>query len=85
MVNRYCEEFSCGISQAIADLEDAPYTLIMEVLDLRAFMRAKAQLDRAKEGDDWPSGPMGGRLKDAIQAVKEDRQQQRIEDALNSG
>lgn len=73
MVDRYCEEFSCGISQALHDLENAPYALIMEVLDLRAFMRCKAQLDRAKKGGDGPTGPMSDRLWEAIQSVNEDR------------
>lgn len=79
-MNRYCEEFSCGISQALQDLENAPHALIMEVLDLRGFVRTKQQLDRAKNGKDGPTGPIADRLWAAYKAISEDRKRERLGD-----
>ena len=70
--------------QALYDLENAPYGLIMEVQDLRGFVRAKAQLDRAKDGKDGPTGPIADRLMAAYKAIKEDRTRERLEDAADS-
>ncbi|MCH8902057.1 MAG: hypothetical protein IIC88_07130, partial [Chloroflexi bacterium] len=62
IVHRYCEEFGCGIIQAMYDLENAPHGLISEVFDLRAFVRTKAELDRAKDSKDGPTGLMADRV-----------------------
>lgn len=83
MVHRYCEEFGCSVTQAIYDLENAPYGLIYEVLDLRGFMRVKTQLDNAKDKKDGPTGPMAVRVWAATQAVLTDRKEQRL--GPNSG
>ena len=74
IVDRYCEEFGCGVPQAIYDLENAPYGLISAVLDQRSFVRTKAELDRAKTASDGPAGPMSDRVWAAYKAVKEDRE-----------
>lgn len=84
MVNRYCEEFSCGITQALRDIENAPYALVMEVLDMRAFIRCNQQLERAKKGGDGPTGPMSERLWAAINSVHEDKMAARLGNAANS-
>jgi hypothetical protein len=65
------------------DLENAPYGLILEVLDLRGFMRVKAQLDNAKDKKDGPRGPMATRVWAAWAAVEADRKEQRL--GPNSG
>ncbi len=83
MVHRYCEEFGCSVTQAIYDLENAPYGLICEVLDLRHFMRVKSQLDAAKKKEDAPVGPMAARVWDAMQAILTERREQRL--GPNSG
>ena len=75
IVDRYCEEFGCGIAQAMHDLENAPHWLISAVLDQRAFVRTKAELDRAKSAGDGPTGPMSDRLWAAIKAVKDERKE----------
>ena len=56
------------------DLENAPHWLISAVLDQRAFIRTKAELDRAKTASDGPVGPMSDRVWAAYKAVKEDRE-----------
>ena len=65
------------------DLENAPYGLIAEVLDLRGFMRTKAQLDAAKKKADGPTGPMADRVWAAMQVVLTERKEQRL--GPNSG
>ena len=60
------------------DLENAPYGLISEVLDLRGFMRTKAQLDNAKKPADGPTGPMADRVWAAMQAILTGRKEQRL-------
>ena len=77
IVHRYCEEFGCGITQAMYDLENAPHGLIFEVLDLRAFVRTKNALDNTKETKDAPTGLMADRVWAAWAAVKEERKEQR--------
>lgn len=62
----------------MADLENAPYGLISEVLDLRGFMRTKAQLDNAKTAKDGPTGPMADRVWAATQAILADRKEKRL-------
>ena len=55
------------------DLENAPHGLISEVLDLRAFMRTKLELDRAKNPKDGPTGPMSDRIWEAWKAISDER------------
>ena len=59
------------------DLENAPYGLISEVLDLRAFVRIKDAIDNAKASKDAPSGLMADRVWAAWAAVKDERKEQR--------
>jgi hypothetical protein len=77
IISRYCEEFGCGITQAIYDLENAPHGLISEVVDLRAFVQTKIALDSAKDAGDGPTGPMAERVWAAWKAVKDERREQR--------
>jgi hypothetical protein len=86
MVHRYCEEFGCSITQAIYDLENAPYGLIYEVLDLRHFMRVKVELDKPTTKDsakNAPTGPMTERVMAAAQTILAERKEQRL--GPNSG
>lgn len=59
------------------DLENAPHGLISEVLDLRAFVRTKAELDRAKKSGDGPTGPIADRVWAAWKVVSDERKEQR--------
>ncbi len=77
IVDRYCEEFGCGIREALYDLENAPQLLISAVLDQRSFVRTKGELDRAKTAADGPAGPMSDRVWAAIEAIKEDKERER--------
>jgi hypothetical protein len=68
------------------DLENAPYGLIFEVLDLRGFMRVKAELDKPTTKDsakNAPTGPMMDRVMAATKAILADRKEQRL--GPNSG
>ena len=59
------------------DLENAPYGLISEVLELRAFVRTKDALF-AKDANpkDAPTGLMADRVWAAVKAVKDERKEQ---------
>jgi hypothetical protein len=59
------------------DLENAPHGLIAEILDLRGFVRTKAELDRAKSAKDGPTGKMADRVWAAYKAVHDERKEQR--------
>lgn len=60
------------------DLENAPYGLISEVLDLRGFMRVKVELDKPTSKDsvkNAPTGPMMDRVMAAAQAILAERKE----------
>lgn len=64
------------------DLENAPYGLIFQVLDLRGFMRIKAELDKPTTKDsakNAPTGPMMDRVMAAMQTVLTERREQRLD------
>ena len=86
-MNRYCEEFGCGIPQAISDLENAPHLLVLEVFDLRSFLATHAADARATPGSkiDPPTGPMADRLAAAWATIAADRKQAHEEKLLKAG
>lgn len=53
---RVCEEFGCVPSVAIRELEDGPAELIWDIVELRAYARAKATVERATKDKDVPKG-----------------------------
>ncbi len=57
-VSRVCEEFHCLPSAAVNELMDDPDRLALEIIELRAYARAKEQLDNAKKSTDVPKTPM---------------------------
>lgn len=64
-MGRVCEEFNCLPSQAIRELEnDAVDGVVMRIIEMRAFARAKEAYDRVEEEADMPTGKM-------VQLVKE--------------
>lgn len=52
-----CEEFSCLPSAAIEELLDSD-RLVLDIMELRAYARAKESLDNAKDEKDVPDHPM---------------------------
>jgi len=58
VVSRICEEFHCLPTAALAELLDDPAGMAIEILELRAYARAKESLDNAKSKNDVPSSPM---------------------------
>lgn len=45
IISRVCEEFHCLPSQAVRELEHGDAPLLFTILELRAYARAKAELD----------------------------------------
>jgi hypothetical protein len=58
VVSRICEEFHCLPTAAVNELFDDPGGMAIEILELRAYARAKEALDNAKSKNDVPSSPM---------------------------
>lgn len=59
LISRICDEFGCLPSDAIYE----PLPLVVEIMDLRAYARAKAATEQWEAADsktrgDPPSGPM---------------------------
>lgn len=50
LLSRICEEFNCTPAEAV----EQPLGLVLDILELRAYARAKDQLDRAKSEADVP-------------------------------
>lgn len=57
LVSRICEEFGCLPSVAERELLDGDSVLLFDVLALRSYLRAKAQLDGATRQGDVPMTP----------------------------
>ncbi len=58
IVSRVCEEFSCLPSAAVNEIMDDPNNYALDILELRAYQRAKEALDNAKKPTDVPKTPM---------------------------
>lgn len=54
MVSRLCEEFGCLPSQAQEELEDGDLGLLVTILEMRTYARAKAMVDQAERQADLP-------------------------------
>lgn len=57
VVSAVCEAFSCLPSQALRELETADADLVFTILDLRAYARAKAEVDAAQKQSDLKMTP----------------------------
>jgi len=57
LVSRVCEEFGCLPRAAVAELYDDPELMALTILRLRAYARAKQDIDNAKRPQDMPTGP----------------------------
>lgn len=54
----------------MAEIEDTPYPLLWDVMELRAYARTKRQIEDPKaKQDDLPTGPMA----DLVWKIKADR------------
>jgi hypothetical protein len=62
VVSRVCEEFNCLPSQAVRELMNDPSNLALDIMELRAYSRAKEALDNAEKPDDVPNHPMIDRV-----------------------
>ncbi len=74
-------------SEALRELEQAPYGLVADVLDIRSFIQTKEALDRVVPGSkiEAPTGPMADRVWEAIKATKDERNEARIERLREAG
>ena len=59
MVSRVCEEFGCLPSQAVRELYEGPSQLVLDIMELRAYVAAKAVVE---QGGDLPATPMVRRV-----------------------
>lgn len=57
-MSRVCEEFGCLPMAAARELASDPEHRALAILELRAYARAKAALDRAEQIGDVPMTPM---------------------------
>lgn len=73
-ISRVCEEFQCLPMAALREIQEAPYNLIADIVDVRGFIRTKEALDRATPGSkiEPPTGPMADRVWDVIKALKDE-------------
>lgn len=62
IISRICEEFHCLPSQAEKELFDDPKQMALDILELRAYARAKEMLDNAKRPEEVPDSPMIDRV-----------------------
>ena len=57
-VSQVCEEFHCLPSAAVEEVKRDPGHLAETIVLFRAYARAKAVVDRAKDARDIPDTPM---------------------------
>lgn len=75
LISRLCEEFGCRPSEAL----DEPAALTLEIMELRAYARAKAELEAAQKEEDVPRTPMVERVWEVQHALLQRRNASRSE------
>lgn len=77
LVSRVCEEFGCLPSEAVHELEECDAVLVLDILELRAFVRAKDQLEMAQQtGQEVIDTPMVRQVREIMSGpVLEDQEQ----------
>lgn len=73
LVSLICEEFGCTPSQALREIYEAPWPLVMDVMDLRAYQRAKEYVDNCKKLDQLQMSPMVTRVLENQWALMRER------------
>ena len=48
-MSRVCEEFGCLPSQAVAELEEGPTQLVLDIMEFRAYAGAKRAVEQVYE------------------------------------
>jgi hypothetical protein len=62
VISRICEEFNCLPSQALNEMLDDPSSMALEIIELRAYARAKELIDTTDKQDKLPNNPMIDRV-----------------------
>ena len=81
LVSRICEEFGCKPSEAVQELQEGPTQLVLDIMELRAYVQAKRTVEqvyeaakaRAEKGQDM-SGldlPQTSMIKQVIEIQRE--------------
>lgn len=78
-MSRVCEEFGCLPSQALAEIEEGPTQLLLDVMELRAYAQAKRAVDETYEagkraavrGGDMPELPDSPMVRRVIEIQRE--------------
>jgi hypothetical protein len=58
VISRICEEFNCLPSEALRELEESPFGLVMDIMEMRYYVQVKEQIDNAKDSDSMPKGAL---------------------------
>ena len=61
-ISRVCEEFHCLPSEAAREIMEDPAQMAFDIMELRAYARAKEALDNAKNSKDVPKGVLVDRV-----------------------
>lgn len=75
VVSRICEEFGCLPSEALRELLDEPRGMALDIIELRAYARTKAQMDEAKRPEDMPHGKMADWVWAVMEAIAKRRKE----------
>ena len=54
-IARLCEEFGCLPSQAVREWQTAPDGLLEEIVEMRAYVKAKVAYEQAQQMDEGPA------------------------------
>ena len=64
-MSRICEEFPGTLpTRALWELEHDPDQLVLTIMQLRAYARTKAAMDRAKTAEEAPTGALADLVMD---------------------
>lgn len=79
MISRICEEFGCIPSQALEE----PAQAVMDIIELRAYARAKATLEAAKSEMEVERTPMVEMVWVVMHEIKQRRERRKREHGLS--
>ena len=74
MISNICSEFGCTPLEAV----EQPLVLTLGIMELRAYARAKAAIDAAKNDADSPTGPMADRVWEVQLELNRRRNERRV-------
>ena len=70
IISRICEEFNCLPSEALGELMDEPRGMALDIMELRAYARAKDALDNAEKKEDVADDPMVAKVWEVLHELR---------------